>query len=957
VAAGRVLTRRYTEAELSAEGISESQYRDPRYVPVRGHLDDADRFDNAFFHISRRDAELTDPQHRLMLETAWRALEDAAQGEASRRRVTGVFASGSGSGYLRAILAAGPIDPDVLDQALHGTEPDFLASLIAYKLGLTGPALTVQTACSSSLVATHLAVQSLVNRECDQAVVVAGGIAFPQGGHYFIEGGIKSATGVCRPFDSTADGVVEGSGVACLVLRRYADALKDGLDPYGVILGSAINNDGSTKVGYNAPSPVGQESVIRAALAAAEVDASSVGYLETHGTGTALGDPIEWAAATRAYRSLGAAAGQIAVGATKANIGHLDGAAGLVGLIKSILVLKHGVIPPLAGFSVPNAQLETKQSPLRIPTHAEPWSGPSPRRAAVSAFGIGGTNVHVLIEEPPQPVARTPLTQTPHFLAVSAADPEALNRLMRGLAQQLAGDAGELADTAFTLAHHRAVLPERAAVWASSVNEAAQRLADDAHVVRYRKEPSLHPSVVFVFPGQGTQYPGMALPLIDGLPGFEQALETTLAGFDPAVARDVREALCNVNFPADALDETSLAQPSLFAVEHAAACALLDLGVQPIAAVGHSLGEIAALAVAGVLRPDHAARLAAERGKAMQGCEPGGMMTANCGRLAAEKVAAEIGARIEIAAVNAPSAVVLSGSLADIDKLEAAFAGKVACTRLRSRRAFHSHLIDPCLDRLREVAREFDFVPPSIDLGCNASGNLFEPGAQIRSEDLVVQARRPVLFADCIAAVLQRFPSAIAIEVGPGGVLTTLCEMNGLSCIPLSPHRNGVSGETVREALSTIWARGAADALAASVERAGRPVHLFAYPFHGARCIFSKVLATATRSDNVATGKVIADVPTAAALVPPDIQAVLFESWCQHLGVDSVRESSDFFDLGGDSLVIVRMAGHLRARLGLRLSARDLLAARTFGQQAVLLRQRVDANAVEFTMQPIQRAV
>ncbi|MET8463358.1 polyketide synthase, partial [Micromonospora zamorensis] len=399
--AGQVLTRRYQRQELASEGVPPDLLDDPDYVAVHGHLADADRFDHVLFRMSPREAEMLDPQHRLMLECAWSALEDAGANPLDTGLTTGVFASASSSDYLRRMVAGGQLTPLTLEDALHGTEPDFLASLLSYRLNLNGPALAVQTACSSSLVAVHLAVQALLNGDCDQALVVAAGMAFPQAGHLHVPGGIHSPTGHCRPFDASADGIVAGSGVACVVLRRLADALDDGPAPHGVILGTAINNDGSAKAGYYAPSVEGQQAVIRAALRAADVDGDSIGYLESHGTGTRIGDPIEWAAASAALRASGARPGQVAVGALKANTGHLDNAAGVAGLIKAIMVVREGVIPPVAGHSTLNPLLEHDGSPLYVPEQARSWPGTEPRRAGVSAFGVGGTNAHVVVEQPP----------------------------------------------------------------------------------------------------------------------------------------------------------------------------------------------------------------------------------------------------------------------------------------------------------------------------------------------------------------------------------------------------------------------------------------------------------------------------------------------------------------------------------------------------------------------------
>ncbi|WP_344820659.1 beta-ketoacyl synthase N-terminal-like domain-containing protein, partial [Actinoplanes cyaneus] len=467
VRTGRLLTRRLTRDELIEAGVPAELADNPDYVPVRGVLDDADRFDHRLFGISARDAELMDPQHRLMLEVAWSALEDAGlppQPEDDRAdRDIAVYASGSGSGYLRAMLAGGPLDPLTLDQALHGTEPDFIASLVAYKLGLTGPALGVQTACSSSLVATHLAVQALLNGECRTALVVAAGIDYPQGGHLHVDGGIQSAAGACRPFDAESDGVVAGSGAVAVVLRRLAD-LGDAPQPYGVLIGTAVNNDGDAKAGYYAPSIVGQEAVINAALDAADVDGSSIGYLEAHATGTRIGDPIEWTAANAALTAAGAGPGQVAVGALKGSIGHLDAASGLAGLVKAMWVVRTGLVPPVPGFTRLNPLLEDAGSALRVPVSAQPWTGPLPRRAGVSSFGIGGTNAHVIVEEPPEEPVRPAPPARDRVVVLSAAEPETLDRTAERLADQLDRERPDLADVATTLLAGRAHLAERLSV-------------------------------------------------------------------------------------------------------------------------------------------------------------------------------------------------------------------------------------------------------------------------------------------------------------------------------------------------------------------------------------------------------------------------------------------------------------------------------------------------------------
>jgi acyl transferase domain-containing protein len=982
---GRVLTTRLDRAALAMEPglagrVPAGLLDDPDYVPVRGHLTDADRFDAALFRISARDAELMDPQHRLMLETAWAALEDAAVdplgGEGPATGVTGVYASDSGSGYLRAMLAHGPLDPQTLDQAIHGTEPDFIASLISYKLDLTGPAIGVRTACSSSLVGLHLAIQALLTGDCDQAVVVAAGIDFPQAGHLHVPGGIQSASGCCRPFSDDADGVVAGSGVAAVVLRRLADAA-GGPPPHGVILGSAINNDGAAKVGYYAPSITGQEAVIRAAVAAAGVEASSIGYLETHGTGTRVGDPIEWAAASAAYGALGAAPGQLAIGALKANTGHLDAAAGLAALIKALLVVREAVVPPVAGFAGLNPLLETGGSPLRVPTKAQPWCGPLPRRAAVSSFGIGGTNAHVVIEQAPaRPVA--PATETARLVLLSAADRPALARNADRLAGHLESAELELADVSTTLATGRAELAERLAVSGRTAADVARRLRGGAGVARGTRPMQGPAPLVFLFPGQGAQHPGMGLPLGAALPGFTGALEDCLARFEPALAGRVRDAVLDPDFPTAELSATELAQPALFAVEYAAVTALRGLGLAPVALLGHSLGEISAACAAGVLELADAARLVATRGRAMQACPPGAMVALGCDQASATDLvaafAADTGAGgdagaeagragLEVAAVNSAASCVLAGRVETVHAFHAWLGDRVFSKVLRTSHAFHSVLIEPALPALAAALAGVALHPPAVTFVSNTTGQPIEAGAPVVPELFVEQARRPVRFADALAAVARRLPNALLVEVGPRRALCALAEATGLAAVALCPARTARPEEEVLAALGSLWA-GGQPVDTAVLCGGGRPVHLPTYPFAGPAWLAPEVAVPppaprpvpahavagpppSSGPDRAMGAGVVAAVPDGPGPGPapdapdapdtPDTAALLAGLWVEVLGSAEHGPESDFFALGGDSMAVVTLARRIQQELGVRVRLRDLLAGRTLGRQTELV--------------------
>jgi acyl transferase domain-containing protein len=957
VTEGRVLTTRYDRRALLEAGVPESLVDDPDYVPVRADLADADRFDNTLFRISPRESELLDPQHRLMLEVAWAGLEDAGHDPSGGGPVTAVFASMTGSGYLRSMLRNGSLDPATLDDVIHGTEPDFVASRIAYKLGLTGPAMSVQTACSSSLVGVHLAVQSLLSGDCDQAVVVAAGYAFPPAGHLYLPGGVLSRSGACRPFDERADGVVGGSGVACVVLRRLADAMPTDPEPYGVILGTAINNDGSAKAGYYAPSVTGQMAVIRAALAAAEVAADTIGYLEAHGTGTRIGDPIEWSAATTVLRELGARPGQLAIGAVKANIGHLDAASGLAGLIKALQVVRTGVVPPVAGFRRANPLLDTDDSPLRIPTAAVPWIGPTPRRAGVSSFGVGGTNAHVVIEQAPEPVAGSLAVADggpSRIVLLSTADPEALTRSAARLARHLERAHPALGDVTFTLATGRAVLAERMAVTGRTSAEVADRLRTGTMVVRGRCTGGPAP-VIFLFPGQGTQHPGMAVPYHRALPGFSSALDRCLEVFDSHVADRLRRALSDVRFPAAELDRTEVAQPALFALGQAVATALSGLGLIPAALVGHSLGEITAACVGGGIRLPDAAHLVTVRGSAMQACPAGAMLALGCEEAKARELIVDSGLSLEVAVVNGPDACVVAGAVEPVDKFRSWVGDRVFTRRLATSHAFHSVLIEPALPRLAAALAGVGLEPLRVPLATNLDGRLIPAGTAIARGMFVRQARHQVRFGDAIAMLASESPGAVVVEVGPGRSLSAMVEARGVTAVPLSPARTGRPDEEVLAALGALWSSGQPLAPAA-LGRGGRAIHLPTYPFHGPRHLAPE-----------ATGRSRPDEPPARTVAPPpqpgateqpvapgdptgsedsagavDVSALLIGIWSDLLGRTDLADHSDFFDLGGDSLLITRLARRVRIETGVRVPLREMLAGRTLGAQVSIVRNLLD---------------
>jgi len=921
---GEVLTTRLNRADALSRGIPE-HHLDNDWVPVLGDLPSADRFDFDFFKMSPREAELLDPQHRHALEVAWKALEDAgANPNAEDQKRTAVFASSTGSSYMRRFLTTSDVDHATLDDLIHGCEPEFLASRVAYKLGLRGPAMAVQTACSSSLVGVHLAVQALVNGDCDQAVVIGTSIGFPRGGYQYQPGGVLSPSGLCRPFSSNADGVIGGHGAAAVVLRRLEDVDPGDVRPYGVVLGTAVNNDGASKAGYYAPSPDGQSRVIRSALVAADIHGSTVGYLQTHGTGTPLGDPIEWAAASAAYGAAGAGNQQIAIGAVKANIGHLDACAGLAGLITTLFTLNTGQIPPLAGFSVPNTALDLTESPLRVPQSREAWAGPTPRRAGVSAFGIGGTNAHVILENFYSDAAE--FTDRPVILGFSAKDPESRDRYVADVCASSAWDEVGVEAGARALTSRPILNSRYAAVVSNSPD--VQHLGSSMMAGHTSTNvPASGRPVILVFPGQGTQTPGMALPYCKVLPGFRDHLDRlieTIRAQNKHLAAAVASAVFDPESDPDALDQTEIAQPAIVCLQLSLSAVLHQLGIRPIAVVGHSLGEIAAASVAGVISDEEAVRFSMARGAAMQDCPNGAMLSLRCNEQQAAALIRDT--LLDLAAVNAAEMSVVSGTSQDIQNFSASLAPEIHHRRLRTTRAFHSRLIQPAIDALRHASGQFKPRPSQVYLGCSSEARMLYPGATPGEDFWVKAAVRPVQFRATLEAALRISPDAVVMETGPGRPLApALAELasHSASLAPDSPI-------SLLDGLASAWAQGAPIDLSELLEPTPAS-RLPTYPFRGPEVIARELRPQASVIDTVATDA--QGIAKATAIISTDPEAILRTAWESLLGISNFTLDSDFFELGGDSLMMIRLIRLLRQSLGTDIPLGEFTIASTFRSQ------------------------
>ncbi|MFY1616015.1 type I polyketide synthase [Micromonospora sp. WMMD736] len=933
VLAGQETITRFTDAELAAAGLSEQERRHPDHVPAHGALPDVDRFDASFFGYSPRDARLLDPQQRLFLQIAWTALERAGHLAGDPDRLVGVYAAAAASGYLLHHLFRNPRLDSVSEYELMlANDKDSLPTRVAYHLDLRGPAVAVQTACSSSLVAVHLAAQALLARECDVALAGAAHVLLPTGTGYRHEvGGIMSRDGHCRPFDVRATGTVGGDGAAVVVLRRLADARDDGDTVYAVIRGSAINNDGRVKVGFTAPGVDGQVAAIRAAQEVAEVDPATIGYVEAHGTGTELGDQIELRALTEAFG--GAAGGRCALGSVKAIVGHLDVAAGVTGLIKATLALHHRVVPPSPYCTEPH--LELAGGPFRVPTTPQPWPDlGAPPRAAVSSFGIGGTNAHVVLQaaEPAEHLADD--ERSAHVLVLSARDADALDEARTRLAAHLDANPDlPLADVAYTLAHTRRTFGHRLVAVAPDARTAAARLADrDPALVRTGVATGTPAGVALLFPGQGAQYAGMGRTLYRTEPVYRAAFDHCAELLRPHLDVDLRTLLCPPGEPVPAvpeLDETRFTQPALFAVEYALAELLRHRGVRPAAMAGHSLGEYVAACLAGVFTLPDALATVAVRGRLMQAQAPGSMLSVALG---VDEVTALLPDGVEVAAANAPHLVTVSGATTIVAAFAADLRGRgVACREVRTSHAFHSALMEPALAGFAAHLREIPLRPPTVPVVSNVTGRWLTDDEATDPDYWVRQLRRPVNFT--AAADLLLGERYALLEAGPGRTLATLVRQHeaarGATVLTSLPADRTPTGEddAVALAVGRLWLAGAGVDWPTGRRRMPLPTYPFARERHWVDA-YRPGPVTLDASEPV-TDVPPPTAPEVAAAPTDEPYEVVRRIWVDLLGVDEIGPDDDFFELGGHSLLGTRVVARLRDAFGVDLPPAAIFEAPT----------------------------
>ena len=943
----------FSDEELKSSGVAAHLLEDPRYVRAKAIVDEIEFFDAAFFGFSPREAQILDPQHRFFLECAWEALENSGYCAQSYDGRIGVYAGAGMNSYLfnlysnRNLIES--LDPF---QLLISSDKDYLTTRVSYKLGLSGPSITVQTACSTSLVAVHLACQSLLSGECDMALAGGVSITVPQkSGYIYQEGSFLSPDGHCRAFDAEARGTVGGDGVGIVVLKRLEDALTDGDTIHAVVKGSAVNNDAAMKAGYTAPSVSAQARVIAEAQAMARVGVDTISYVETHGTGTALGDPVEIAALTKAFRAGTNRKGYCAIGSVKTNIGHLDTAAGVAGLIKVVKALEAKKLPPSLNFERPNPQLDLENSPFYVNTRLTDWAGCSlPRRAGISSFGVGGTNVHLVLEEAAALIDTKASARPWQLLTLSAKTQTALDHATSNLRAYLRQHPElDLADVAYTLQVGRTAFEHKRVLVCADTNDAVNALsAIETRRMFESSNETVERPVAFMFSGQGTQYVDMSGELYLAEPAFRNQIDRCSEFLKPHLGLDLREVIYpeagRFEKATRLLDQTAIAQPALFVTEYALARLWIDWGVRPRAMIGHSIGEYVAACLAHVLSLEDALALVAARGRLMGDMPAGAMLSV---ALPASQVEAMLGETLSLAAVNGPSLTVVSGPTEEIDKLEVKLVSEgIRCRRLRTSHAFHSAMMEPALEAFKQHLRRVKLRPPEVPFISNLTGRWITPIEATEPDYWTNHLRHTVRFSEGLQELLRRFEAAL-VEVGPGDTLTALAKQHlardAATPVFASLPRPETSGSDVSFILNTagrLWLAGVRldwRGFHAGWQR--RHLPLPTYPFERQRYWIE-----AQQEQPELNGFSVPSLPRPQLdkeYVAPtnEVEEIVAGIWRDLLGIDRIGVDDDFFNLGGHSLLATQLVSEVREVFEVDLPLHKFFEAATVAGLALTIEE------------------
>ncbi|WP_226889345.1 type I polyketide synthase [Nostoc sp. MG11] len=976
----------FTDEELLESGVSPDLLSNSNYVKASPVISDIELFDANFFAYNAKEAELIDPQQRLFLELAWEAIEKAGYDPQTYNGLIGVYAGVGMNHYLIKNIYSNHQLLEKIDplQLIVSNEKDFLPTRVAYKLNLTGPAVNVQTACSTSLVAVHQACQSLLNGECDMALAGGVSLGVPQKtGYLYQPEMILSPDGHCRSFDAKAQGTVGGSGAGIVVLKRLKDAIANRDHIHAIIKGSAINNDGAMKVGYTAPSVSGQAAVIGEAQAIAGVDAETISYIEAHGTATPLGDPIEIAALTQAFNQTTDKKGFCAIGSLKTNLGHLDTAAGVAGLIKTVLALQHQMLPPSLHFDTPNPKIDFANSPFYVNTTLTEWkTNNTTRRAGVSSFGMGGTNAHVILEEAPvfeqgaggrgQGAGSREQERNYQLLCLSAKTATALEKATANLVTHLKEHPElNLGDVAYTLNSGRRGFNHRRMLICQDLEDAVKALSNLAaqQVFTNYTEITERP-VVFMFPGQGSQYVNMAREIYQTETVFQEQVDYCSEILKPLLGLDLRHIL----YPSDEqidealkqLQQTAIAQSAIFVIEYALAQLWQSYGVEPQAAIGHSIGEYVAATLAGVFSLEDALFLIAARGEMMQQLPTGAMLSVP---LPVDKVKSLLGQDLFVAAINQPSQCVISGSTSAVDALQNQLATQgIESRRLHTSHAFHSQMMEPILEAFAERVKKVTLNPPKLPYISNLTGTWITVTQATNPDYYAQHLRSTVLFASGVEKLLAT-PEQVLLEVGPGHTLTTLIKIHPNKTATQTvltsvrhPQEKKSDNHVLFATLGQLWLAGVkVDWLGFYSQDGYYRLPLPTYPFERQRYWieppkkYSDELLKTTPSpklDNLQPENLSAphsrpNLPNSYIAPRNELEEKIADIWQKLLGIKQVGIHDNFFELGGDSLIGVQFITRLRNTFFIQLSVTSLFESPTIADISLKLeQQKIDREEI-----------
>lgn len=959
----------FSDDEMEAGDLTPEELNDPNFVKARAILDDVEMFDAPFFNIPAREAEWMDPQQRMFLEYAWSAIEDAGYNPGAYEGLIAVYAGVSANTYLlsRATRVGSATD---LFNIILANDKDHLSTRVSYKLNLRGESITVQSACSTSLVAVHLACQSLLSGQSDMAIAGGVTIRFPQKiGYLYQKGMVSSPDGHCRAFDHKAQGTVSGNGVGIVVLKRLNEALDDNDSIRAVIKGSAVNNDGNLKVGYMAPSIEGQADVISKALSMAGVSPDTIGYVEAHGTGTPIGDPIEVEALTKAYRQWTSRKQFCVLGSVKTNVGHLDGTAGVAGLIKTILALEHKQLPPTLHFEKSNPSIDFENSPFFVGSNLIPWKrGETPLRAGVSSFGIGGTNAHVILEEaPPQLPFDDP--RSLQIIPISAKSPVSLRLMAEELARRLAADPDlNLADVSYTLTIGRQEFPYRRFVVAEICAEAAEAFRASARIQPPAAQSKQSARVVFMFPGQGTQSPNLAKEIYYCEGVFRRHVDLCAEILKPQLNADLRKLLYPERGIADEstelLHHPEFTLPTLFTIEYALAQLWMSYGISPQAMIGHSYGEYVAACLAGVFTVEDALTLSVARGRLMQRLAAGAMVAI---RLSEEDAKKFLTDSLSIAAVNSSDACVMSGSVEAVEGLKLRLAEqRIACREMPAKFAFHSALVEPILAEFVAIVDRMNRKSPAIPYVSSVSGQWITPEEATDSAYWANQMRSTVRFSDGLDKLSQEGFN-LFLEAGPEQTLCAFVRQRlgrGVTALPSLSRSNGAISDrrALLDSLGRLWTAGAVinwTALYNDQRRRRLPLPTYrfdrqrywietALPARTERRVESAsgVAAPGGHSDNVEQRPERGDYKHAVdrsrllnAYEAPrtEIEQRVAAVWGEVLGLDGIGVRDNLYDLGGDSLLATQIFSRIQQSISSDVTLANVLSQQTVAELAAVI--------------------